>query len=64
MKQKLSTFVILVIDVFGVWLSFGIAIIFKNLLYGDYIFSDIGKYQGLVYFQTDLVGTPDSRLLL
>ena len=48
MKQKLSTFVILVIDVFGVWLSFGIAIIFKNLLYGDYIFSDIGKYQGLV----------------
>lgn len=48
MKQKLSIFIILAIDVFGVWLSFGIAIVFKNLLYCNYIFLDIGKYQGLI----------------
>ena len=48
MKQKISIFIILAIDVFGIWLSFGIAIIFKNLLYGDYILLDIGRYQGLI----------------
>jgi undecaprenyl-phosphate galactose phosphotransferase len=48
MKQKISIFIILAIDVFGIWLSFGIAVIFKNLLYGNNLLLDITKYQGLV----------------
>ena len=48
MKQKISIFIILAIDVFGIWLSFGIAVIFKNLLYGHNLLLDITKYQGLV----------------
>ncbi|MBS5828095.1 MAG: sugar transferase [Campylobacter concisus] len=48
MKQKLCNFIILATDIFGIWLSFGIAVILKNLLYGNNLLLDIAKYQGLV----------------
>nr|WP_314234212.1 sugar transferase [uncultured Campylobacter sp.] len=46
MKKQLCVLVILAIDIFGIWLCFGLAVVLKNLLYGDSLLLDIGRYQG------------------
>ena len=46
MKKQLCVLIILVVDIFGIWLCFGLAVVLKNLLYGDSVLLDIGRYQG------------------
>lgn len=46
MKKQLCVLIILAVDIFGIWLCFGLAVVFKNLLYGDSALLDIGRYQG------------------
>ena len=46
MKKQLCVLVILAVDIFGIWLCFGLAVVLKNLLYGDSVLLDIGRYQG------------------
>ena len=46
MKKQLCVFIILAVDIFGIWLCFGLAVVLKNLLYGDSVLLDIGRYQG------------------
>lgn len=46
MKKQLCILIILAVDIFGIWLCFGLAVVLKNLLYGDSVLLDIGRYQG------------------
>ena len=46
MKKQLCVLIILAVDIFGIWLCFGLAVVLKNLLYGDSVLLDIGRYQG------------------
>ena len=46
MKKQLCVLVILAVDIFGIWLCFGLAVVLKNLLYGDSVLLDVGRYQG------------------
>ncbi len=46
MKKQLCILIILAVDIFGIWLCFGLAVVLKNLLYGDSLLLDIGRYQG------------------
>jgi len=46
MKKQLCVLIILAADIFGIWLCFGLAVVLKNLLYGDSVLLDIGRYQG------------------
>ena len=46
MKKQLCVLIILAVDIFGIWLCFGLAVVLKNLLYGDSLLLDIGRYQG------------------
>ena len=46
MKKQLCILIILAVDIFGIWLCFGLAVVLKNLLYGDNVLLDIGRYQG------------------
>ena len=46
MKRQLCVLIILAVDIFGIWLCFGLAVVLKNLLYGDSLLLDIGRYQG------------------
>lgn len=46
MKKQLCVLIILAVDIFGIWLCFGLAVVLKNLLYGDSMLLDIGRYQG------------------
>ena len=46
MKKQLCVLIILAVDIFGIWLCFGLAVVLKNLLYGDSALLDIGRYQG------------------
>lgn len=46
MKKQLCVLIILAVDIFGIWLCFGLAVVLKNLLYGDNVLLDIGRYQG------------------
>ena len=46
MKKQLCILIILAVDIFGIWLCFGLAVVLKNLLYGDSALLDIGRYQG------------------
>lgn len=46
MKKQLCVLIILTVDIFGIWLCFGLAVVLKNLLYGDSVLLDIGRYQG------------------
>ncbi|WP_299189151.1 sugar transferase [uncultured Campylobacter sp.] len=46
MKKQLCVLIILAVDIFGIWLCFGLAVVLKNLLYGDNVLLDVGRYQG------------------
>ncbi len=46
MKKQLCVLIILAVDIFGIWLCFGFAVVLKNLLYGDSVLLDVGRYQG------------------
>ena len=46
MKKQLCILIILAVDIFGIWLCFGLAVVLKNLLYGDSVLLDVGRYQG------------------
>lgn len=46
MKKQLCVLIILAVDIFSIWLCFGLAVVLKNLLYGDSMLLDIGRYQG------------------
>ena len=46
MKKQLCVLIILAVDIFGIWLCFGLAVVLKNLLYGDSLLLDVGRYQG------------------
>ena len=46
MKKQLCVLIILAVDIFGIWLCFGLAVVLKNLLYGDSVLLDVGRYQG------------------
>ena len=46
MKKQLCVLITLAVDIFGIWLCFGLAVVLKNLLYGDSVLLDIGRYQG------------------
>lgn len=46
MKKQLCVLIILAVDIFGIWLCFGLAVVLKNLLYGDSALLDVGRYQG------------------
>ena len=46
MKKQLCVLIILAVDIFGTWLCFGLAVVLKNLLYGDSVLLDVGRYQG------------------
>lgn len=47
-KIQISELVILAVDIFGIWISFTLAISFKNILYADPALLDITRYQGLI----------------
>ena len=38
MKKQLCILIILAVDIFGIWLCFGLAVVLKNLLYGESAF--------------------------
>ncbi len=46
MKKQLCVLIILAVDIFGIWLCFGFAVVLKNLFYGDSVLLDVGRYQG------------------
>ncbi|WP_298063356.1 sugar transferase [uncultured Campylobacter sp.] len=46
MKKQLCVLIILAVDIFGIWFCFGLAVVLKNLLYGDNVLLDVGRYQG------------------